>query len=103
MNILNKDLIINKLQNSKNEISNFGVKKLGIYGSYVRNEQHQNSDLDILVEFMPGKKNYDNFYDLVEFLESIISIKVDLVTNESISKYFISDILTEVEYIEIAA
>lgn len=45
-----------------------GIKRIGLFGSYARGEQREESDIDLLVEFDEGKKNYDNFMDLCFFL-----------------------------------
>lgn len=77
--------------------------RLGLFGSYVRGEQRLESDIDILVEFEPGKKNYDNFIELNFLLEDIIQKPIELVTPESLSEYLRPHILKEVEYVERAA
>lgn len=60
----------------------FKVKEIGIFGSYVRGEQKENSDLDILVEFKEPI-GFD-FIELAEFLESILEVSVDLVSKGAI-------------------
>lgn len=81
----------------------FGVKRIGVFGSFAKNTIHQDSDIDILVEFHPNKKNFDNFMDLAFFIEDLTGRKVDLVTNQSLSKYIAPHILNEVEYVPFAA
>ncbi len=60
-----------------------------------RNEAHGESDVDLLVEFLPGRKNYDTFLDLAEMLEAAIGHRVELVTLESLSPYIGPRILAE--------
>lgn len=79
----------------------FGVKRIGLFGSFGRNEQTPESDLDLLVEFEPGKKNYDNYIDLAYFIEDTTNRKVDLLTRESLSPYLGSAILEETEFYEL--
>lgn len=80
--------ILKILKKHKRELKDkFGVKRIGIFGSYVRGEQKESSDIDILVEFEKGKKNFDNFMNLAFFLEKILGKKVDLVTVEGISPF----------------
>ena len=71
----------------------FKVKKIGIFGSYVRGEESKESDVDILVEF------YEpvgwEFFDLKEFLEEILDKKVDLVTVKSLKPQLKDKILKE--------
>ncbi len=71
-----------------------GAKKISIFGSYSRGEETKNSDIDILVSFNDRK----SLFDLVEIeyeLEDILGIKVDLLTEKSISPYMIDDIRKE--------
>lgn len=75
----------------------YKVKEIGIFGSFARGEQRAISDIDILVEF------YEpigwEFIDLKEFLESILGIKVDLVTVEALKPQMKETILKEVIYV----
>lgn len=75
----------------------FPVKSLGIFGSYVRNEQTKDSDLDILVEF--DEENYPSFFkflDLEEYLTDITGLKIDLVSKDALRKRIDAQILSEV-------
>ena len=63
----------------------FGVKRIGVFGSFARGEQKDISDVDILVEF--EKPTFDNFMNLAFFLEDLFQRKVDLVTPNSLSPY----------------
>ena len=75
--------------------SKFKVKELGIFGSYARNEQREDSDVDIIVDF-DGPIGLE-FVDLAEHLESILGLKVDLVPRDAIKsnkwKYVKEDLL----------
>jgi len=77
----------------------FGVKRIGIFGSYVRHEQGKESDIDILVEFKEGCKTFDNYMDLKEFLEKLLGLKVDLVIKSAIKPALKEVILKEVVYV----
>lgn len=81
------------------QIKRFGVKRLGVFGSFVRSEQHDASDVDILVEFEPGCKTFDNFVHLAFYLEDLFGRNVDLLTPESLSPHLGPHILREVEYV----
>ena len=81
------------------EIKNFGVNRLGLFGSYSREEQTPESDIDLLIEFEPDKKNFKNFMHLAFFLEEVLHNKVELVTKESLSPYLKPHILKEVKYV----
>ena len=98
-------LFINQLMQAfaehKREIQSYGVHRLGLFGSYLHNQQTETSDIDLLVEFEPQQKSYDNFIQLSFYLESLFQIKVDLITPTGLSPYLKNAILREVEYLEI--
>ena len=89
--------IMNLLEKNRDKIKQYGVKKIGIFGSYVRNEQTNISDIDIIVEFSKGEKTFDNYMNLKFFLEELLNVKVDLVIKESIKpdlrKYILRDVI----------
>lgn len=95
--------LIQKIIDDRLQISSYGVKSLGIFGSFVRNEAKESSDIDFLIEFYPEKKNFDNFMDLAFFLQNLLGRKVEIVTLQSLSKYIGPYILKEVEYVPLAA
>jgi uncharacterized protein len=86
------------LDQSDEKLKNFGVKRCGLFGSFLRDRQNFQSDIDLLVEFEVGKKTYDNYIHLAFFLEELFGRSVDLVTPESLSPYIEPHILREVEY-----
>ena len=98
MNISSKNDLIEFLRENSADIKNFGVTRVGLFGSFTRNEQREKSDIDILVEFSPEKKNFDNFIGLSNFMEDNINRKIDLLTPEYLSPYIGHCILKEVEY-----
>lgn len=94
---LNKEYIFDSLKLHHEEIKAFGVQSLGLFGSFVKNTATENSDIDLLVSFVPQQKTYDNFMDLSFFLENLFGRKIELVTPQSLSKYIGPHILKEVE------
>lgn len=78
----------------------YGVKRIGLFGSFARNEQTRSSDVDVLVEFAEGQATFDNFMHLVYFLEDLFSRKVDLLTAGGVDKYIRSRVEREVIWIE---
>jgi predicted nucleotidyltransferase len=60
----------------------YSVKRIGLFGSYARDQQKLGSDIDFLVEF--EKPSYDNFYDLCVFLEKLFGRKVDVMTPKAL-------------------
>lgn len=91
------------LAKHQDQLHRFGVKRWGVFGSFVRDQQDTRSDIDILVEFEQGKKSFDNFMHLAFFLEDQIGRRVELVTPESLSPYIGPHILREVEYASISS
>jgi len=76
----------------------FHVKSIGIFGSFIRNENNNNSDIDILVEFSKPVGLFD-FIRLEEYLKELLQIKVDLVPDEGIKPAFREHIRREVVYV----
>ncbi|UMZ72537.1 nucleotidyltransferase family protein [Natranaerofaba carboxydovora] len=96
---MKKDEILLKLKQNKSELKKFGVKKIGLFGSYVKDSQNEESDIDFIVEFMEGHKTFDNFMDLKFFLEDTFEKEIDLVTRESIKPAYNKTIMESVEYV----
>ena len=103
---LTSKYIIKTLSEHQKILKRYYVKKIGLFGSYVRDEQNKNSDIDFLVEFDLNAfgKDFDGYFDcymdLLFFLENVFKKKVDLLTIEEISPYMSAYILKEVKYIE---
>ena len=95
--------IISAIQANRDKIRAFGVKKLGLFGSFVREQQQPDSDIDLLVEFQPEHKTFDNFLHLSFFLEEVLQQPVELVTTESLSPYLGPYIIEEVEDVPLTA
>ncbi|HMO80809.1 MAG TPA: nucleotidyltransferase family protein [Pyrinomonadaceae bacterium] len=98
MQVQNKTEIFDRLRGVQHELGVLGVRRLGIFGSFVRNEQDRESDVDVLIEFDPSKKTFENFMNTAFLLEDTLGRKVDLVTRESLSPHLGPRILEEVEY-----
>lgn len=80
----------------KKVVSKFNPKLVGIFGSYSRNEQQRDSDLDILVDFNDSV-NLVELIGLEQELTELLGIKVDLVTlksvNPSLNDYIQKDLI----------
>lgn len=75
----------------------FYVDKIGYFGSFARNEQTENSDIDIIVSF---KKPLGwAFFDLQDLLEKELQLKVDLVSDKALKEQLRDAILKEVRYV----
>jgi len=79
-------------------VERFKVKEIGIFGSYVRGEQKEKSDVDILVSFYEPISLFE-FMDMEEFLTQILGVKVDLVSKKALKPRIGKYILEEVIYI----
>lgn len=73
------DEIVAYLQNNKRLLRDqFGISRVGIFGSFVSQTHHKTSDIDLVVDFEKDKKNLHSFLQLKRFLEKELSRKVDL-------------------------
>jgi hypothetical protein len=79
-------------------VRNYGVRKIGIFGSYVRGEQRERSDIDILVDYN-GIPDLFEFINLERYLQRLLRKKVDLVRKPAIRRELKGRILKEVIYI----
>jgi uncharacterized protein len=80
--------------------ADFGVKRIGIFGSFARGDQKRGSDVDVLVEFSPGQATLHNLVTLADYLEALFCKKVDLVTVGGIDNYIRSHVENEVIWVE---
>ena len=95
---MNKEEILQFLRRNKNKLNKYGVRKIGLFGSYVQEYDIKGSDIDLIVKFEPGKKNFDNYMDLKFFLEESLNNKVDLVIEGSIKEELKEEILESAKY-----
>ncbi len=93
-----KNRILEEMKRHYPALQTFGVKRIGIFGSFVHKTQKPTSDLDVVVEFNVGEKTFDNYMDLKNFLERILHRKVDLVIKEAIKSSLRGKILREARY-----
>ncbi len=96
-----KNQILQYLSANKQSISQkYHLKKLGIFGSYARNDQTPESDLDLLVEF---EDNTPNLSDIKEILrkemQSIFQIPIDICREKYIKPIFRKQILSDAIYV----
>lgn len=83
---MNKATILNLLHRHRDDFTRrFGARYLALFGSAARDELHDDSDVDILVEF-EGPATFDGYMDLKFFLESLLGRQVDLVTEKGLRK-----------------
>jgi len=76
------------------------IKKISLFGSRLHGNSRKDSDVDLLVEFEPEAKiGYFKYVDIQNSLGKYLGKKIDLVTPESLSKYFRNKVLNEAEII----
>ena len=96
--MLTSEDIMKHLNLHRKEIQQFGVRRIGLFGSFRTNNQHRKSDIDILVEFKKGKKTFDNYMELKFFLEQSFGRPVDLVVKDAVKLELKPSILKSVRY-----
>lgn len=97
--VKDKESLLALLRANEDKLKSYGVNRLGLFGSFVRDEPNEESDIDFMVEFVTGQKNFDNFMNLAFFLEELLGRKIELLTPQSLSPYIGPRILKEVEYV----
>jgi len=96
---MNKEDIIAFLKTHKEEMrQKFGVTKIGLFGSYVRNEAKEDSDIDIAVE-MNEEHIFRNFFALEQYLRNHLRKNVDIGTESSIKSIAKKRIMEEIIYV----
>jgi len=86
-----------RLRENAPQLRALGVRRVGLFGSFARNEMRFDSDVDLLVEFESGEKSFDRFMALAFLLDDLLQRRVELVTPESLSPYIGPRILAEVQ------
>ncbi|MCF1714432.1 nucleotidyltransferase family protein [Flavihumibacter sp. RY-1] len=99
--VIDREMLLERLQRNSAQIKSYGVERLGVFGSFLRNTVTRESDVDLLVEFERGKKSFDNFMDLGIYLEELLNRKVELVTPQSLSKHIGPHILKQVQDVKL--
>lgn len=88
---------------SSEEIADFcrkhHIRKLALFGSFLRGDYGPDSDVDLLVEFEPGQRLGFAFFGIQDELSDLLGRKVDLNTPQSLSRYFRDDVVQNAEVI----
>lgn len=101
--MLTKKHIKDEISSNRLLILQHGISKIGLFGSYSRQEQKTGSDIDILIDFQQDKETFDNFMAVCDLLDQIFKgYKVEVVTAGGLSPYIGPHILNDVEYVQIA-
>lgn len=95
---MTKDEVKKILSGNRELLKKYTVNSIALLGSYARNEQKQDSDVDLLVEL--EEPTYDNFIHLVFTLEELLKKEVNLVPKGGLSPYIEPYVEKEAEQIE---
>lgn len=98
--MITKENILSILKKNKPELVKFGVSDIGLFGSYLSNKQTSSSDIDLLIDFLPEKENFDNYMAVYDFFENLFkNHKVEIVTKNGLSKHIGPKILNNIIYV----
>ena len=98
--MITKDYILTAIKKHKPDLHKFGVHSVGLFGSYVRDEQTEKSDIDLLIDFDPDRETFDNYMALCDYLDLLFrNEKVEIVTKNGLSPHIGPSILKEVQYV----
>lgn len=87
---LTRAKILKALRDQDEVFKKYSVKRIGLFGSYARGTQKRGSDIDFLVEF--EKPTYDNFYDLIVYLEKVFGRKVEVLTPDGVDSIRVPEV-----------
>ncbi len=90
--VTHREDVVERLRSAGERIRGLGVRRLGLFGSFARDEATEGSDVDLLVEFEPGEKSFRRFMATVFLLEEVLGREVELVTHEGLSPYLREEI-----------
>jgi predicted nucleotidyltransferase len=79
------------------------IRRLALFGSVLRDDFRPDSDVDVLVEFLPGKTPGLEFFDIEQEVSAVLGRKADLSTPGFLSRYFRDQVLSEAVEVYVAA
>ncbi len=101
--MITKKQIVERISSNAVLIRQYGISKIGLFGSYARHQEKEDSDIDLLIDFEGGKETFDNFMAICNLLDQVFSgHKVEIVTTGGLSPYIGPHILKNVEYVQIS-
>lgn len=98
--MLTSEMILNELEENISTLKEFEVESIGIFGSHARNEAREDSDIDVVVRFKEGKKTFQRFMGLEEFIEGLFLKEVDLVSEENVKPEILPYMRKDVKYVK---
>jgi len=97
---MNKENVLSYLTSHKHEFhEKYGIIKIGLFGSYARNENNDLSDIDLAIEMNTEKKNIHTFFAFKRELESIFNRKVDVGIESSLKPVAKEELKKEIIYV----
>lgn len=98
--ITKKQILVFLEENKSYFLNDYNLSKIGVFGSFAKGLQNENSDLDLIVEFKPGTENlYENKQRMKKYIEGKLDIKVDICREKYIKEIFKKKILSDATYI----
>ncbi|KAF5083107.1 nucleotidyltransferase family protein [Methanospirillum sp. J.3.6.1-F.2.7.3] len=95
-----RDEVLSILKREAHDLKDrFGVTNVGLFGSVVRDEAKDSSDLDLLIELDPESITYKKYLDLEVYLQSLFPRKIEIVTTDGVSPYILPYISREVVWV----
>ena len=93
---LTKERILQKLKENYSYLSSkYGLKRIGIFGSYAKGTQIETSDIDIIVEF--NRPIGLEFVEFTEYLENLLEKKIDVLTNAGVEQIRNSKMIQQIK------
>jgi len=93
--VLTSKEIISILNEKKNILERYTVKKIGLFGSFAKDKQNKNSDIDLIVEF--GNPDLDNFMNLIDYLENLFGRRVEVLTPIGVDTIRIKEVAEDIK------
>jgi len=93
-NLTDKE-ILKQLRQHWDVLKKYRVKRIGLFGSYVKGEQKKNSDIDLVAEF--EKADFNNFMLLCSYLEDLFGRRVEILTPDGLRSIRIKEVAREIE------
>ena len=92
-------MLLNELQTKKNDIlslaSRYGARRIRVFGSVARGEEHPNSDIDFLVDFPSGYNLFTQRLPLTQSLAELLDRKVELIPEHELNRHIRQRVMAE--------
>lgn len=97
---MNRAAVLRTIRDNIDSVRSLGVEHLRLFGSAAVDAVTEVSDIDFLVDFMAGAKNFDNYMDLKILLEDLFpGRRIDLITTESLHPRLKPGVIAQAEYV----